>query len=319
MMRADRLIRIVMLLQRHHRLTAKVLAQHTGVTERTIYRDIEALGLAGIPVYTQTGPEGGCFLDERFRAGLNWFTGDELQALLYTGSASPLTALGLRQPMESAVLKLVALLPERYQQQADQMRQRLYFDPSGWFGNDDGRPDLTMLKQAVWENHVIEADYVTWAGEQQALVLAPYSLVYKADHWYLVAAKIPDEAMHVYRVTRLHDVRLQSTTFQRRMDFDIAAYWQTASADFLGKMPVYPVMLRIPSALMTVVEQVMSGRYSIIERDVESTLIRVQYTVFEEARTSVLGFGPSVDVIEPGELRDAVIAQARAIAAKYTL
>ena len=155
-MRADRLLSIVLLLQRHHRLKASELAEKLGVTERTIYRDIDALSLAGVPVYTRTGPDGGCFLDEHYRSQLNWFTGAEMQALLYTGSASPLSDLGMEQAMDNAVLKLLSLLPERSRQEAEKMRHRLYLDPSGWYESDDSHPTLPLLKDAVWNDVLID-------------------------------------------------------------------------------------------------------------------------------------------------------------------
>jgi predicted DNA-binding transcriptional regulator YafY len=124
-MRADRLLAIVLLIQRDGQMTASELATATGVTQRTIYRDVEALSMAGVPIYTQPGPRGGIGLDAAYRSQLNWFTGPELQALLYTGSAAPLAELGLGQAMDHAVLKLLALLPERGQRDAELMRQRL--------------------------------------------------------------------------------------------------------------------------------------------------------------------------------------------------
>ena len=88
-MRADRLLSIVLLLQRHHHLTAKSLSERLGVTERTIYRDIDALSLAGVPVYTRTGPDGGCFLDEQYRNRFNLVhrRGDSDLALFWFGIA----------------------------------------------------------------------------------------------------------------------------------------------------------------------------------------------------------------------------------------
>ena len=93
-MRADRLLSIILLLQRHQHMTAKILSDNLGVTERTIYRDIEALSMAGVPVYTRTGPDGGCFLEESYRSSLNWFTEAELQTLLLYRISFPPIRIG---------------------------------------------------------------------------------------------------------------------------------------------------------------------------------------------------------------------------------
>jgi len=315
-MRADRLLSIILLLQNHQQLTAKTLSNQLGVTERTIYRDIEALSMAGIPVYTRTGPDGGCFLDDHYRNSLSWFTGAELQTLLYAGSASPLSELGMQQSMDNAVLKLLTLLPNRYQQDAERMKQRLYLDPSGWYGKHDKHPTLPLLKEAVWENLMIECLYETWDSTQQPRTLSPYSLVYKADRWYLVATQDDTHMMRTYRVSRFSDVRLLST-FNRDPDFDIITYWEEASAQFLQRLPSYPVLLRVKPNTLIYFQHMLTGRYDVLEQDDDWWTIKVHFTVLEEARTSVLGLGTDVEVIQPQELHDAVIEQAQAIVAKH--
>ena len=316
-MRADRLLSIVLLLQRHRHLKAHALAEMLGVTERTIYRDIEALSMSGVPVYTRTGRDGGCFLDEHYRTSLNWFTGAELQTLLYTGSASPLSELGMQDAMDHAVLKLLALLPTRHQQEAEQMRQRLYLDPSGWYGSTEAHPTLPLLKEAVWGDWVIDALYETWEGERQPRTLAPHSLVYKSDRWYLVASRYPDGDMRTYRVSRLTDVRLQSTQFERDRQFDIATYWKESSEQFLERMPTYPVVLKVKAEAMIYFRHILAGRYDVLEEGKDWWRLRVYYTVFEEARTSVLGLGTDAEVLEPLELHTAVLEMARAIVEKF--
>ena len=317
-MRADRLLSIILLLQNHQQMTAKSLSDRLGVTERTIYRDIEALSIAGIPVYTRTGPDGGCFLDDHYRNSLSWFTGAELQTLLYTGSASPLSELGMQATMDNALLKLLTLLPNRYQRDGERMKQRLYLDPSGWYGTQDKHPTLPLLKDAVWDDFMIECQYETWDGRQQFRTLAPYSLVYKADRWYLVATQGNIEAMRTYRVSRLTEIRLQTRSFERDPDFDIINYWEKSSAQFLQGLPSYPVTLRVKANTLIYFQHMQSGRYDVLEQADEWWTITVHFTVFEEARTSVLGLGTDVEVIQPIELQDAVIEQAQAILAKYT-
>ncbi|MCK6580065.1 MAG: YafY family transcriptional regulator [Anaerolineae bacterium] len=315
-MRADRLLTMILLLQRDGRMTARRLAEALGVTERTIYRDIEALNYAGVPVYTRSGPDGGCFLDDDYRAGLHWFTGAELQALLAGGSAAPLSALGMEQAAESAVLKLLALAPSRRQQEAALMRQRLYLDPSEWYGAAEEEPDLPALKEAVWEDRWIDADYETWEGERARRTLAAYSLVYKAGRWYLVAVSRRSGAMRTYRAARLRQVRLLPERFERDRAFDIAAYWRDAAAEFAGRIPTYPVVLRVAESALIYFRTVLPGRGEILETVGGRVLLRVNYTVFEEARASVLGLGADAEVIEPAELGAAVLEQARAILAK---
>ena len=237
--------------------------------------------------------------------------------MLYSGSASPLSELGMEQAMDNAILKLLSMLPGRYQQEAEKMSQRLYLDPSGWYENKETHPALSLLKEAVWNDVLIEMTYENWEGEQKQLIVAPYSLVYKSDRWYLVAESKSSSTMRTYRISRISDVRLQPTQFGRDSEFDITAYWRDASEQFVKRVPVCPVTLRVRPQLMVYFKSVLYGRYMILEQKEDWWVLRVEYTVFEEARSSVLGLGIDAEVIEPRTLHHAVLEQVRAIVAKY--
>src|SRR5512136_2819267 len=111
-MRADRLLSLLMLLQTRGRMTAQALARELEVSERTIYRDIEALSAAGIPVYADRGPGGGCSLLDNYRTTLTGLTEDEVRALFMVSVPAPLDKLGVTQELKTARLKLSASLPE---------------------------------------------------------------------------------------------------------------------------------------------------------------------------------------------------------------
>ena len=219
--------------------------------------------------------------------------------------------------MDSAVLKLLTFLPNRYQQQAEHMKQRLYLDPSGWYGTQATHPTLPFLKEAVWGDFLIDCHYETWDGKQQLRTLLPYSLVYKAGRWYLVATQESSEVMRTYRVSRITEVHLQTSQFKRNPDFDIISYWEEASAQFLQRLPTYPVVLRVKPDSLIYFRHMLTGRYDVLEQSDNWWVLKVHYTVFEEARSSVLGLGTDVEIIEPIELHDAVVEQAQAIVAKY--
>lgn len=316
-MRADRLLSIVLLLQRHKHLTAKSLADSLTVTERTIYRDLEALSIAGVPVYTKSGPDGGCFLDESYRTSLNWLSGIELQAVMSGGNSPALHELGMGQVRDNAVLKLLSLIPSRHQSEASLMRQRLYFDSSGWYATTEPTPALPIVKDAVWGDYWLEAVYETWEGDRQPRTLAPYSLIYRTERWYVAAKTAPDSQMLTFRLSRLSDARLTNRRFDRDPAFDIETYWAAASEQFVGKVPTYPVTLRVRPEALPYFRTLFSGRYTVESQTDDQCIVRVQYTVFEEARTSVLGLGTLAEVIAPVELGTAVIAHARAIVAKH--
>jgi predicted DNA-binding transcriptional regulator YafY len=130
-MRADRLVAILMLLQRHGRLTARQLASTLEVSVRTIYRDMEALSTAGIPVYAERGASGGCCLVEDYRTDLTGMTTAEAQALLLLSAPGPLDSLGIGQELRAAFRKLYAALPNGLDRVA-QPSNRMLLDWSAW-------------------------------------------------------------------------------------------------------------------------------------------------------------------------------------------
>lgn len=315
-MRADRLISMILTLHDKGRITAAELASRMEVSERTIYRDLEALGAAGIPVYTQPGQNGGIFLDEDYRVALTDLSTPEVRALFVSSGGGPLKDLGLARPAEHTMLKLMAALPYRQRTEAQRMRQRFHIDPKNWFQVVELSPFLPMLQQAVWEDNVIIVEYRPVEGAHSQRTLEAYGLVAKANLWYLVARK-PNGAMRTYRVSRFSHVALTGEHYQRDPTFDLAAYWDAARAQFEQASnainPPYSAVLRVHDDAIWYFPAYMSGRYETLETLNGWTTVRVQFDSLLDARMRVLGLGPSALVIEPDALRDAVLDSARAV------
>src|ERR1700733_667707 len=132
-MRASRLLSILMTLQAHGRVTAQALADQCEVSLRTIYRDIDALSAAGIPVYSDRGSTGGYRLLEGYRTRLNGLSLEEAKALFLSGLSGPAIALGLDAVMAEAQLKLTAALPVEIRSAVTRMRECFHLDAPGWF------------------------------------------------------------------------------------------------------------------------------------------------------------------------------------------
>lgn len=321
-MRADRLISMILTLHAKGRMTAAELAVLMEVSERTIYRDLEALGAAGIPVYTQPGQNGGVFLDEAYRVALTDLSIPEVRALFVSSGGGPLNDLGLARPAQHTMLKLMAALPYRQRTEAQRMRQRFHIDPQNWFQIVELSPFLPLLQQAVWEDRVITVEYRPVEGEFSQRTLEPYGLVAKANLWYLVARK-PEHEMRTYRVSRFSNVALTGAQFERDQAFDLAVYWETARVQFeqasFSVNPPYPVLLRVHDDSLWYFPAYMNGRYEIAETAAGWTTVRVQFDSLLDARTRVLGLGAAARVVEPDALRTAVLEAAQAlIAAQLT-
>lgn len=242
-MRADRLLSILMLLQTKGRMTAHDLAKHLEVSERTIYRDLEALSIAGIPVYTERGPGGGCSLVDGYQTRLTGLTEVEVRALFLFSTAGPLADLGLGKALEDALLKLEAALPSTSRDHAEQVRQRFHLDATWWYHPDKSFHSLQAIQDALWQNHKLYLVYQVDDGGWGERLVEPYGLVAKAGIWYLVGSC--EGAYSVFRVSRILSATLLEEQFIRPERFDLASFWADYCAQWETEHPSYAVPLRL--------------------------------------------------------------------------
>ena len=226
---------MVLLLQTRGRMTGTALAEELEVSVRTIYRDLEALGAAGIPVYAEPGPGGGCQLIEGYRSPLAGLTRDEAAALLTLGVPAVLNDLGIAPTMRSAQdrVRAVAGIPH-----AD---RRVHLDMPRWFHHREDTPHLAALADAIDRQRLLTIGYRSnRARAAKTATVSPLGLVNKAGVWYLVGVQ-PSGRMAVYRAGRIETLRVLDATFERPSDFDLVRYWETWSADFESSLPTVAV------------------------------------------------------------------------------
>ncbi|MBL8093718.1 MAG: WYL domain-containing protein [Anaerolineales bacterium] len=320
-MRADRLLSIVLLLNARGRLTARQLADELGVAERTIYRDLEALNIAGVPVYTQAGPEGGIFLDEHYRISLTGLNPAQVRALFVASGVGPLNDLGLANAHQDSQLKLFAALSTAQRAEAERMRQRIYIDPTLWFQAPEGLAHIQELQRAVWEDRRVRVEYHAVETDWRVRDLDAYGLVAKANIWYLIGRK-PDGAWRSYRIGRLRQVEVFDERFERDPEFDLITYWRAAATAFeresVTRVPACTATLRVHRSVDWYFPGFFEGRYErLTDADAEGwSTMRVTFASQDEARTRVLGLGTAVVVVEPAALGREVLDTARAILAR---
>jgi predicted DNA-binding transcriptional regulator YafY len=224
--RASRLLSLLLLLQNRGLLSAAQLAAELNVTARTIYRDVEALAAAGVPIYAETGPTGGYRLMDGYRTRLTGLTADEAGSLFLTGLPQPAADLGLGAQAAAAGLKLMAALPTSYRDASNRIRQRFHLDAHGWYREPDVVPHLLAVADALWQDRAIEVRYRRWSPRPGTVTrrLHPLGLVLKAGIWYLVAAG--RDQPRTYRVSAIQGLRPLPERFTRPDGFDLAATWQ---------------------------------------------------------------------------------------------
>jgi predicted DNA-binding transcriptional regulator YafY len=310
-MRADRLLSIMLLLQAQGKMTTQDLAEKLAVSRRTILRDIDALSMAGIPVYAEAGHGGGVALDEHYRVSLTGLNEAEVRALFVATQPGPLRDIGLGQAAEATLIKLFATLPALHRQIVAQMQQRLLLDPAPWWPPGETLPHLEILQAAVFKDCRVQVRYERNDGQIGEHILEPYSLVAKASVWYLVARRAGE--LRTYRVSRLIAVKTLAEGFEREPAFDLAKYWATQVNEFIANMPTCSFTLRVNAAKLRLLRLYAAGGYVIRNTSSNETFLTVdvQLSSLEEACMLVLGLGIDAEIIAPDELREVVLLQAR--------
>ncbi|KOX18792.1 transcriptional regulator [Saccharothrix sp. NRRL B-16348] len=317
-MRASRLLSLLLLLQSRGRMTAQELADELEVSVRTVYRDVEALGASGVPVYADRGPAGGYRLVDGYRTRLTGLTTEEADSLFLAGLPGPAAELGLGAVVAAAQLKVLAALPPELRSRAARVRERFHLDAPGWFRGNVGTPHVAEIAEAVWQQRRLRIRYVRWAQVEVERTVEPLGLVLKAGTWYLVART---DGLRTYRVSRVLELTALDESFDRPEGFDLAEYWAGWSERFEERMYPMRVTVRMtPNGLRSA--RVLLGlpaarELEDIEPEGEWTTVRVPVESLDHAVVDLLRLGPDVEVLEPAELRDRVIARIAAMAAVY--
>jgi predicted DNA-binding transcriptional regulator YafY len=316
--RADRLISIVLLLQSRGRLTASQLAAELDVSVRTIYRDIVALGSAGIPVYAD--PTGYRLVDG-YQTQLTGMTADEARGLVLAGVPGAAADLGLAEVVAAAQLKLTAALPQSLRERAIRMRQRFHLDAPGWYHDGDSSSHLAAVADAVWRQQAIAVEYENWTSVVDHR-LDPYGLVLKAGRWYLVARN--DRGIRTFRVNQIRQLSVLPERFDWPSGFDLAGYWSEHVVEFRTRLLRGEALVRLsPEALDRLAHlmgRAVADAAAAGEPQADGWILaRVPIESDRHAEREFLRLGASVEVLEPTSLRRRLAATAAGLAALYAV
>ena len=221
--RADRLVAILLLLQQREQVTAAGVARELEVSERTARRDLDALAMAGVPVYSMQGRGGGWRLVGGARTDLSGLTASEARALFLL--ASPASAA--TPTVKAALRKLVHALPEPFREQAEAAASSLVVDPQRWGSSRvEHRPSrfLDEVQDAVIRGVQVRLGYVDRGGAETERIVHPLGIVAKGPTWYLVSNT--EAGRRTFRIDRVSSVELTDDLVQRPEDFDLAESWR---------------------------------------------------------------------------------------------
>jgi predicted DNA-binding transcriptional regulator YafY len=322
-MRGSRLLSTLLILQLRGRVTAEALAAEFEVSVRTVYRDIDELSAAGIPVYGDRGPGGGFQLLDGYRTRLTGLAADEAEAMLMIGLPGPAAALGLGGAALRAQRKLLASLPGTGGEEAGRMGQRFLLDPLDWYRAGEAAPHLPALARAVLDQRRVAIRYESWSGVRDWTV-APLGLVLKAGAWYVVAEG--GAAIRIFKVSNCLTLTVEETRFERPAEFDLHRFWPAELARFEAGLRPERAHLRASAEGLKRLAKLGAYAAEAVQAtsppdDAGWAALTLPFENIEQAALALLGLGPEVEVLEPAALRaqlgtlaGEVVARARPIA-----
>lgn len=321
-MRASRLLSILILLQMRGRVSAETLAQEFEVSVRTIYRDVDQLSAAGVPVYAERGRNGGFALLDGYRTKLTGFTPAEAEALLLAGAGNAAANLGLGADAAAAQLKLLASLPADSGASALRVAERFHLDPLNWYRRAEQPAHLPALGNAVWRDRRIKITYESWK-DTVTRELDPLGLVFKAGTWYLVAAS--DAKPRTYRVSNIKSLTALDAPARRPRHFNLAKHWAEAAKEFEARLLKDSAIVRLSPRGRRLLQDISPAAAEAVEAAHKPCKPEgwIKATIPVEgddiAARQLLYLGAELEVLEPRTLRTAIATLARDVTSAYRM
>jgi predicted DNA-binding transcriptional regulator YafY len=313
-MRADRLVATLLLLQARGRVTAAEVAEELEVSLKTARRDLEALAMAGIPVYSQAGRNGGWSLVGGARTDLSGLTAAEARALfLLAGPSAALTP-----EAKTALRKLVQALPETFRSAAEAAAAAIVLDPAGWGDQPPADPPhLEALQQAVVDGRRVRIGYSDRRRQQTDRTVHPLGLVEKGSLWYLVAGT--ETGMRTFRLSRIQWVEVTDEPVDRPADFDLATAWQATVAAVEERRTSVRAIVHVDRLAVGPLRQQFGTGFRVLRDGLPDGRVEVEIGMAYPNRIAeqLAGWGAHVEVVSPEEVRDLLAEIGNQLVARY--
>jgi predicted DNA-binding transcriptional regulator YafY len=312
-MRADRLVATLLLLQARGRVTAAEVAADLEVSVKTARRDLEALALAGIPVYSQPGRGGGWELVGGARTDLSGLTAAEARTLfLLAGPSSAVTP-----EAKAALRKLVQALPETFRAEAEKAASAIVLDPAGWGNRKPSTPPhLGVLQQAVIDGVQVRLGYTDAGGASTERTVHPLGLVAKGSTWYLVADTTAGR--RTFRVWRVQSVELTGEPAVRPPDFDLSRAWEEIVATLDERRGLRLVAARADPDIVRWLRVQFGTRLTIGPEEGDRVRVDIGFPPsHDDPARELCGYAAALEVLDPPEVRDRLAEIGNALVSTY--
>ena len=308
-MKTDRLVSIIMMLLDKERIGAQELADRFEVSPRTIYRDIETINMAGIPVCSTPGVGGGFEIMQEYKVDKNVFSAADLSAILM--GLSSLSGMVRGNELVNALAKVRRFIPADRAKEIELRANQIYIDLSPWMGNRNIQPYLELVKTALQESRMLSFEYADRFGNKTVRTVEPYQIVLKGSHWYFQGYCRKREDFRLFRLSRISNLQMSRETFSPRdyqkpvLDFgDILKTMQTT------------IKLRVQKSAMDRLLDFCTCEHAVPDGE-EHYIVNFPFIENEYYYDILISFGDQCECLEPLHVRAEMKRRIQNMAALY--
>ena len=310
-MKVDRLVSIIMLLLDKKRIGAQALAEMFEVSPRTIYRDIDTISMAGIPVRSTSGVGGGFEIMQKYKIDRKVFSTADLSAILM--GLSGLSNMMRGDELVNALAKVKSFVPADRAKNIELKANQVYIDLSPWIGNRNIQPNLEIIKTALQESKLLSFEYADRNGNKTTRTAEPYQLVLKSSHWYWQGYCYKRNDFRLFKLSRTSNLQIQDEFFTPR-DYQKP---QLDITDILETMQTR-IQIRIHKTVMDRVLDYCAYEDFTPDGD-EHYMVRFPFIENEYHYNILFSFGDKCECLAPLHIRTEMKRRIQDIAALYEM
>lgn len=308
-MKVDRLISIIMVLLDKDRIGAQELADLFEVSLRTIYRDIDAINMAGIPVCSIPGVGGGFEIMPGYKIDKNVFSTADLSALLM--GLSSLSGMVQGDEMAHALAKVRSFIPADKAKDIELKVNQICIDLSPWMGSGNTQSYLEMIKAALQDTKLLSFEYIAHHGNKTARMVEPYQLVLKGSHWYFQGYCLKRNDFRLFRLSRMSNLQVQEDIFTPRV-------YQKPILDFAETLETMQIKIKL-RVHKSVIDRVLDFcSYECFTPDgIEHYIVNFPFIENDYYYNILFSFGNQCECLEPLHIRTEIKRRLHDMAALY--